>query len=61
MKRADARVESSDRARANEEPRKEDDDVILVDEIPPHCGHILVDDEGREVDYWPRFRLREEQ
>jgi len=43
----------------NEEPRKDED--VSVDEIPSHCGHILVDEEGREVDYWPRFPLREEE
>ena len=60
MKRADARVEAVTEHEPNDE-RPKDDDVILVDEIPPHCGHIAVDEEGREVDYWPRFRLREEQ
>ncbi len=55
-----ARVELvSEHDESSEEPRK-DDDVFAVDEIP-HCGHILQDEEGREIDYWPRFRLREEQ
>ncbi len=55
-----ARVELVSEHESNEEPRK-DDDVILVDEIPPHCGHVVQDEVGREIDYWPRFRLREEQ
>ncbi len=49
------------RSKEPNEERPSVDDVIVVDEIPPHCGHILVDEEGREVDYWPRFRLREEE
>ena len=47
MKRADARVEAVTEHEPNDE-RPKDDDVILVDEIP-HCGHILQDEEGREV------------
>ena len=54
------RVEAVSEHEPNDE-RPKDEDVIVVDEIPPHCGHVLVDEEGREVDYWPRFRLREEQ
>ena len=29
--------------------------------LPPHCGHVILDDEGRQVDYWPKLGQQEER
>jgi len=47
MKRDEARVDAVTEHEPNDE-RPKDEDVIVVDEIPR--AHIVVDDEGREVD-----------